>query len=200
MKWINNPNFQLSPGRTLLMLQSIKRAHRLDSNNPDLHSCVVRFLHHTGASPLEGAVAEVVKHQTRGIYSNSDAAQFNNSLLKNTNSLPHLLQCARMLYLLDPTSQSKALSLGTSLDGLTGVTLPICTRVLEALRANDFGTCDAAIDEYMNKCHKRFPYATAFRPPESKLPAIQLNPSVQLNHQDKENTIKNWWSIMIIHQ
>ncbi|XP_063988506.1 N-alpha-acetyltransferase 15, NatA auxiliary subunit isoform X2 [Diachasmimorpha longicaudata] len=176
-------------GRTLLMLQSIKRAHRLDSSNPDLHSCLVRFLRHTAASPLEGPVAEVVQHQTREIYPNSDAVQFNIEFLqKNKTSLPHLLQGARMLYLLDPTSQWKALSLATGIDDLTGVTLPICTRVLEALRANDFGPCDAAIDDYMNKCHKRFPYATAFRPPEAK-PPVQLNAA--LNRQDKENSIKN---------
>ncbi|XP_011297851.1 N-alpha-acetyltransferase 15, NatA auxiliary subunit [Fopius arisanus] len=175
-------------GRTLLMLQSIKRAHRLDSNNPDLHSCLVRFLRHTGASPLEGPVAQVVKHQTREIFSNSDAVQFNTDFLqKNLTSLPHLLQCARMLYLLDSTSQSKALSLATGLDDLTGVTLPISTRVLEALRANDFGPCDDAIDDYMNKCHKRFPYATAFRPPQTK--AVHFNAA--LNRQDKENSIKN---------
>lgn len=165
------------------MLQSIKRAHRLDSNNPDLHSCLVRFLRHTAAEHLEGAVAEVVKRQTSEIFSSRDAAQFNADFLKkNSNSLPHLLQTARMTYLLDPTAQAKALSLIANFDGLTAVNLNNCTRVLDALRNNDFGACDAAIEDYIDKCHKRFPYATAFRPPEAKVTA---------NHQDKENSIKN---------
>ncbi|XP_015598705.1 N-alpha-acetyltransferase 15, NatA auxiliary subunit [Cephus cinctus] len=170
-------------GRTLLMLQSIKRAHQLDANNPDLHACLVRFLQHTGASQLEGAVAEVVKRQTSGIFSNSDAVQLNANYLKmNNKSLPHLLQGARMLYLLDPSAQAKALSLITNIDGSEGVNLENCTRVLEALRNGDLGQCDSSISSYTAKCEKHFPYATAFRPPE---------PKSIVNHQDKENSIKN---------
>ncbi|KAK0183435.1 hypothetical protein PV327_001478 [Microctonus hyperodae] len=171
-------------GKTLLMLQSIKRAHRLDANNPDLHSCLIRFLRHTAAQHLEGSVAEVVKRQTSEIFPTTDAVKFNSEFLKkNINSLPHLLQAGRMLYLLDPTAQSKALSLVTNIDGgLEGVILNNCTRVLDSLRNNDFGNCEAAIEDYIEKCHKRFPYATAFRPPENK---------INVNHQDKENSIKN---------
>ena len=176
--------FFVLAGRTLLMLQSIKRAHRLDANNPDLHSCLVLFMRHTDASQLEGAVAEVVKRQTSEIFSNLNASQFNaNFLKKNSKSLPHLFQAARMMYLLDPSAQAKALSLATNLNDVDGVTLPICVRVLDALRNNDFGPCDTAIADYIEKCHKRFPYATAFRPPEPKMPIA--------NHQDKENSITN---------
>ncbi|XP_032687524.1 N-alpha-acetyltransferase 15, NatA auxiliary subunit [Odontomachus brunneus] len=168
-------------GRTLLMLRSIKRAHRLDANNPDLHTCLVRFLLHTSGSPLEGSVGEVVKRQTAGIFSSPKAVQLNAEYLKkNRNSLPHLLQGARMLYVLDPSAQPKALSLVTSIEELEGVTLKNCTKVLEALRNGDFGDCNATIADYMAKCHERFPFATAFRPPEPKA-----------NHQEKENSIKN---------
>ncbi|XP_012255757.2 N-alpha-acetyltransferase 15, NatA auxiliary subunit [Athalia rosae] len=155
-------------GRTLLMLQSIKRAHNLDANNPDLHACLVRFLLHIAANPLEGPVADVVKRQTTSIFSNFDAAELNTEFLKKNNkSLPHLLQGARMLHLLDPSAQAKALSLASQIDGLDGVTLETCTRVLEALRNEDLGVCDQAIADFTAQCEKRFPYATAFRPPES---------------------------------
>ncbi|XP_046747968.1 N-alpha-acetyltransferase 15, NatA auxiliary subunit [Diprion similis] len=155
-------------GRTLLMLQSIKRAHNLDSNNPDLHSCLVRFLQHVAVNPLKGPVADVVKRQTADIFSNYDAAQLNSEFLnKNSKSLPHLLQGARMLHLLDPSAQAKALSLASHVDGLDGVNLETCTRVLEALRNEDFGICEQAIADYTTQCEKHFPYATAFRPPES---------------------------------
>lgn len=165
------------------MLKSIKRANGLDSNNPDLHACLVRFILHASRSPLEGAVGEVVKHQTAGIYANSTASQLNAEFLKkNLNSLPHLLQGARMLYVLDPSAQSKALNLVTNIEELEGVTLSNCTKVLESLRSGDFGHCEHTIADYMAKCHKRFPYATAFRPPETK---------TTTNHQEKENSIKN---------
>jgi len=164
------------------MLRSIKRAYRLDANNPDLHTCLVRFLLHTSKSPLEGAVGEVVKRQTAGIFSSTKTTSLNTEYLKkNRNSLPHLLQGARMMYVLDPSVQTKALSLVTSIDELEGVTLQNCTKVLEALRNGDFGHCDDTIADYMAKCHARFPFATAFRPPEPKAN----------NHQEKENSIKN---------
>lgn len=164
------------------MLRSIKRAHRLDANNPDLHTCLVRFLLHTSGSPLDGPVGEVVKRQTAGIFFGPKAVQMNAEYLKkNRNSLPHLLQGARMLYVLDPSAQPKALSLVTSIEELEGVTLKNCTKVLEALRNGDFGDCNATIADYMAKCHEQFPFATAFRPPEPKA-----------NHQEKENSIKNW--------
>ncbi|CAK9804652.1 N-alpha-acetyltransferase 15, NatA auxiliary subunit [Anthophora plagiata] len=171
--------------RTLLMLKSIKRAHDLDPNNPDLHTCLVRFMLHTSRTPLEGPVGEVVKLQTVGIYSAPTATQLNAEFLKkNRKSLPHLLQGARMLYLLDPSAQSKALSLITGIDDLEGVILQNCTKVLESLRNGDFGHCETTITDYMVKCHKHFPYATAFRPPEPKL-------TVTIKHQEKENSIKN---------
>ncbi|KAL6435663.1 hypothetical protein ACFW04_005527 [Cataglyphis niger] len=173
---------EIDTGRTLLMLRSIKRAHRLDANNPDLHTCLVRFLLHTSKVQLEGAVGEVVKRQTVGIFSSTKAAQLNAEYLKKSrNSLAHLLQAARMLYVLDPSAQTKALSLVTNIENLEGVTLQNCTKVLEALRNGDFGHCDDTIADYMAKCHVQFPFATAFRPPEPKAN----------NHQEKENSIKN---------
>ncbi|XP_043268220.1 N-alpha-acetyltransferase 15, NatA auxiliary subunit [Venturia canescens] len=172
--------------RTLLMLQSIKRAHRLDENNPDLHACLVQFMRHAESEKLEGPVAEVVNRQTRNIFSNSNANQLNaDFLMRNRQSYPHLFQGARMMYLLDPSTQAKALSLVTDIESsaLEGVTLSICVRVLDSLRNNEFGACETTIAEYMEKCHKRFTYATAFRPPEA------TKTTSNLNHQDKENSI-----------
>ncbi|XP_074100455.1 N-alpha-acetyltransferase 15/16 [Cotesia typhae] len=217
--------------KILLMLRSIKRAHRLDANNPELHSCLVRFLKLTiNQQQLEGPVAKVIKRQTSEIFSTTDPVKFNGEFLnKNKKSLPHLFQAGRMMYLLDSSAQEKALSLvinccdddnacnangNESNGGLVGVNLNNCVRILEALRNNDFGPCDEAVDKYTAKCHKRFPYAAAFKPPEVNradgLNVIISNPSgnttvvhptasVNINHQsslssvgkDKSATIKN---------
>ncbi|XP_053975392.1 N-alpha-acetyltransferase 15, NatA auxiliary subunit isoform X2 [Hylaeus anthracinus] len=170
-------------GRTLLMLKSIKRAHGLDPNNPYLHTCLVRFMLHTFQSPLEWAVSEVVKRQTSGIYTSLTPMQLNREFLKaNRNSLPHLLQAARMMYVIDPSDQGTALYLISNFD-LESVTLQTCTEVLESLRNGDLGPpIPNLIDKFVVRCHKRFPYATAFRPPETK---------ATTNHQEKENFIKN---------
>lgn len=168
-------------GRTLMMLRSISRAHRLDANNPELHSCLVRFLRHTSALPPEGIVAEVVNRQSNRIFASTNPMQLNTEYLKNNSkSLPHLLQGARMLYLLDPSAQQHAISLVTKLDGLDNVSLEACTRVLQCLQDNDFGHCDSTIiREFIERCHQRYPYASAFRLPDP------------VNHQNKENSIAN---------
>ncbi|XP_003703292.1 N-alpha-acetyltransferase 15/16 isoform X2 [Megachile rotundata] len=176
--------------KALLMLRSIKRAHKLDPNHPDLHTCIVNFILYISHLGLEKVVYEVVKRQTAGIYSTSNTmvstlVQFNAEFLKrNRNSLPHLLQAAKVIDFLDLPSvhEETALSLVTNIDNLEGVTLENCTKVLESMRNGDFGDCDTAIADFMAKCHKRFPYATAFRPPETK-------PTT--NHQETENSIKN---------
>jgi hypothetical protein len=175
----------LLAGRTLLMLRSINRAHRLEPNNPELHSCLVRFLRHTGSSNHDSIVNEVIKRQSTGIFANTNASQLNSDYLnKNSKSLPHLLQGARMLYLLDPTSQQKAITLTTNLDSsLKSVNLENCTKVLEALRNGDFGLCEQAIADYTSKCHERFPYAMAFHPPESKQ---QQHQQLLINHQESK--------------
>lgn len=172
------------------MLRSIKRAHNLDPNHPDLHMCIVNFILHISHLGLEKPVGEVVKRQTAGIYSTSSTMyftlfHFNTEFLKkNRNSLPHLLQAAKVMDFLDmsPVLEETALSLITNIENLEGVTLENCTKVLESMRNGDFSDCDAAITDFMAKCHKRFPYATAFRPPETK---------ATTNHQEKENSIKN---------
>ena len=167
------------------MLRSINRAHQLEPNNPELHSCLVRFLRHTSTSNLESTVTEVIKRQSLNMFPSANATQLNADYLKrNSASLPHVLQAARMLYLLDPTQQQRAISLVTSLE-LEAVILENCTKVLEALRNGDFGLCEQAIADYTSKCHERFPYATAFRPQPSAEAAKQLQQATQLlNHQD----------------
>ncbi|KAJ8676612.1 hypothetical protein QAD02_012399, partial [Eretmocerus hayati] len=174
-------------GRTLLMLRSIKRAHRLDPNNPELHSCLVRFLKHVAGATLDQTVSEVVRRQSISIFGQAaDAAKLNADFLaKNDSSLPHRLQAARMLHLFDPSQQKKAIALATSIDPASvtsGLTLPNCVRVLEALRAGDLGSCECDLAEYTTKCHERFPYATAFRPPDATS-STSPKPQPLVNHQ-----------------
>ncbi|CAG4976366.1 unnamed protein product [Colias eurytheme] len=45
-----------------------------------------------------------------------------------------------------------------------------CVEVLESLRNGDFGPCDKEIEEYIEACRKKFPYAIAFKPPSPQEP------------------------------
>lgn len=51
------------------------------------------------------------------------------------------------------------------------IILQNCTRVLQSLRAGDFGTCEDVTEDYVKKCHGRFPYASAFKPPSTSAPS-----------------------------
>ncbi|KAF4525642.1 hypothetical protein B566_EDAN001242 [Ephemera danica] len=180
-------------GRPLLMLQSIKRAFRLDPESPALHSCLVRFLVFLARSgSLDPAVTEVVNQETKNIFKGRDARQLNAQFLaRHGRSLPARLEVARMMYLLEPSSQDSAISLATALDAeLEKVDLQTCTNVLEALRDGEFGPCDVQAEDYMVRCRTRFPYAQIFRPPvpasESSSP-ISVSTDAPNNHDNYIN-------------
>ena len=87
-------------GKPLLMLQSVKRALKLDSGHPQLHSCLIRLLRFLTDGDLlnekvsHPALASVLASETKPLFQNhKDAQQLNSEFLKqNSNSLPHLLQ------------------------------------------------------------------------------------------------------------
>lgn len=155
-------------GKLLLMLQSIKRAHRLEPNNSELHTCIVRFVElvSTKLSSLEEPVTAVIKQAIEPMTLGRTAKQINEDFLKqNANSLPALLQGARMMHHLENSRQNEAIQLATKLQGVNGINLKNCSRVLQALQAGDFGSCPQHIEEYKQSSHKIMKYAAVFRPP-----------------------------------
>ena len=87
-------------GKPLLMLQSIKRALKVDPSHPQLHSCLVRLYRFLQDADLlsenaaQPAVAAVLKKETQSLFGECvDGEQLNKEFLeRNANSLPHLLQ------------------------------------------------------------------------------------------------------------
>jgi hypothetical protein len=177
--------------KVLLMLQSLKRAHKVSPNNPKLHSCLIRFYEviNQNKGSWDAAVEEVVTQEAQLLFNGKDAKQLNKEFLEdNSHSLEAFLECCRMMYYLDNKTQSTALSLVTNLDNkYEDINLQNCVDVTEALRRGDFGSCDAQLEEYIKKCHARFPYAAAFRPVSST-----TSPS-ESNHvsQDQDNCNSN---------
>lgn len=105
--------------KVLLMLQSIKRAYKLDPINPKLHSCLIRFYAHVNQSKenWDPAVEEVVKSEVKSLFNDKDAKQLNKEYLESySNSLECILEGAKMLYHLDIKEQANALKLVTNLD------------------------------------------------------------------------------------
>lgn len=100
------------------MLQSLKRANRLDCDNPKLHSCLVRFYGVLNKNKdLDSTVKEVIEQEIIVLFKNRDAIQLNKEYLDvYCNSLEAALEGARMLHYLNPKLQNSALALVTNLD------------------------------------------------------------------------------------
>lgn len=155
-------------GKVLLMLQSIKRAYRLEPNNCELHTCLVRFVELVSSKlgTLEAPVVDVINQVMEPITRGRSAKQMNEDFLKeNSNNLAALLQGARMMYALDQSRQEEAIKLATTLEKVEGINIKNCSRVLQALQAGDFGSCAQRLEEYKSSCHRIMKYATLFRPP-----------------------------------
>lgn len=100
-------------GRTLLMLQSIKRARRVGASHPKLHSCLIRFYGWVADKRKDNELPQAVRFVLdRELPEGVDAAELNNSYLENSaGSLAAVLEGAKMLYHLNPADQRTALNL-----------------------------------------------------------------------------------------
>lgn len=162
----------LRKGKPLLMVQSIKRALKVDPSHPQLHSCLVRLYRFLNDADLlnenaaQPAVAAVLKKETQSLFGEcANGEQLNKEFLeRNANSLPHLLQGAKMMHFLNASREEEAASIVTRLsDAHTGVDPKTCSEVLEALKTGDFGeTGRKAVDDFKAWCHERMPNAVDF--------------------------------------
>ncbi|CAI9732064.1 N-alpha-acetyltransferase 15, auxiliary subunit-like [Octopus vulgaris] len=152
-------------GKLLLMLQSIKRGHKLDPNHYLLHVCKMRFLQIVKKkTQLPESIQTVLDQEMQLIYGNKDAKTLNEEFLsKNSKSMPHLASGARIMYELDPSTKDKAVALASSLSNdLEGCTLEHCCEVLKTMCRGEFGKLDKEIQDYQRLCHSRFSVASAF--------------------------------------
>lgn len=105
--------------KVLLMLQSLKRVHKLSPKNPKLHSCLIRFyeVFNQNKGSWDPSVEQVLKQEVKLLFNGKNAEQLNKEFLDNNSfSLEAVLECCRMMYYLDDHTQKAAISLVTSLD------------------------------------------------------------------------------------
>merc|ERR1712071_705262 len=161
----------LRKSKPLLMVQSVKRALKVDANHPELHSCLIRLFRFLQEGQLlddqvsNAAVVTVLKTETDALFDQLDATQLNARFLeRNANSLPHLFQGTKYMCVLDSSREEEAVSLVTDLkSGLEGVTPETCSKVLQALRDGDYGEKGRqSVDDFKSASHQRFPHATDF--------------------------------------
>ncbi|CAH2087866.1 unnamed protein product [Euphydryas editha] len=154
--------------KPLLMLQSIKRAWRIDSQNEHLHDCLLRFrtwLDEKQAG-LPAAVTTVIDKETQPMFKGRSSLTMAEEFVAGPalRSQRSALWGARALRRLQAARADDALALATRLD-LPDLSIQGCVEVLESLRAGDFGPCEEATARYAQACAAKFPHALAFKPP-----------------------------------
>lgn len=154
------------------MLQSVKRAFAIDSNNPWLHECLIKFSKSvSNHSNLPDIVSQVLSQEMQKIFVNKDVESFNEDFLKrNATSLQHLLSGAKMMYFLDKSRQEKAIAIATRLDEtIRDKNVKTLIKVSEALLDGSFGNCTSQYEEYRVACHNLLPFTSAFLPAVSEV-------------------------------
>ncbi|XP_050416023.1 N-alpha-acetyltransferase 15, NatA auxiliary subunit [Patella vulgata] len=157
-------------GKLLLMLQSIKRGYQIDKDDPQFHTCFIRFLLHVKkVGELSEGVKTVIEQEVEKLTDNKPISRINQQFLdRNHNSLPHLFAGGQMMYLIDPSTRELAIKLATTVSSnVKGVTRLVCIDVLDSLCKGDFGMCEREATDYQAQCHNIFPYATAFMIPDN---------------------------------
>jgi len=175
-------------GKPLLMLQSIKRALKVDPTDPRVHGCLVRFQRFIETSKdLAGPVKQVLGQETQSIFTTKTAKERNEQFIqKHRESLDHRVQGAKMQVLLDPSNTESAVQLVTKIDGHK-VSLQTCTEVYDLLKDGGFGACGQKIVEsYRKSCHEIFPLATIFSLEQQHV----NNNSVNSEDNDKSSKLK----------
>jgi peptide alpha-N-acetyltransferase len=161
-------------GRVLLMLQAIQRGLRANPDHSTFHWCLTRFLRFIAkkSSSFPAAMKTVLQKCQPEQLKEKTAEQLNSTFIQNhSNDLSALLIGARSMFLLDPSSQDKAVQLATNLDcKLQNNNLKTCRKVLEALSNGDLGAKGVLAKEaYRAECHLLHPLAVDFQSPTDKL-------------------------------
>lgn len=176
--------------KILLMIQSVKRARKLDSTNPVLHACIVKLLialTEENVNNFHPSVKSVVEKVRTELSGGKTASALNDDFIrKYEKSVPHLLEGAKMMYILDRSKKEEAIKLATSFDMENACievskhlrdcdrevtdtsSLQDCTKVFECLRCGEFGECEEQLKTFKERCHKRFKYACLFSEAKSE--------------------------------
>uniref|UniRef100_A0ABI7YGL8 N-alpha-acetyltransferase 16, NatA auxiliary subunit n=1 Tax=Felis catus TaxID=9685 RepID=A0ABI7YGL8_FELCA len=177
-------------GKFLLMLQSVKRAFAINSNNPWLHECLIKFSKSvSNHSNLPDIVSKVLSQEMQKIFVNKDLESFNEDFLRhNATSLQHLLSGAKMMYFLDKSRQEKAIAIATRLDEtIKDKNVKTLIKVSEALLDGSFGNCNSQYEEYRMACHNLLPFTSAFLPVVNEVDSH----NVALNHTANYDVLAN---------
>ncbi|XP_035892873.1 N-alpha-acetyltransferase 15, NatA auxiliary subunit [Anopheles stephensi] len=161
----------LRRNKLLLMLQSLKRARKIDANNAVLHSCIVRFyraLEQRLASPdnaVDPSVRVVIDRERENLFHGHPSAIALNDayLAANRDNCDAVYEAAKIMYTLDEKRRDEAITLTASSTVLSQkVPLEKATKLFLLLKSGYFGPCEKHLKAFKLLCQKRYPLAVVF--------------------------------------
>ncbi|CAF3920737.1 unnamed protein product, partial [Rotaria magnacalcarata] len=158
--------------KSLLMLRCLKRMKKLDSNNPKVHLCLMKFLKFITDEPISDERVRTLideELQTFDIKQGNSIKKvedINNEFVKNNfNSLTHRAEAAKIMFLINPSNSLKIMEFLTTLDtNFTNQNLKTCTTIYESIQQGDYGLVEnSTLEKYRNECHRLWPQANIFQ-------------------------------------
>ncbi|KAK5978049.1 NMDA receptor-regulated protein 1 [Trichostrongylus colubriformis] len=153
--------------KPLLMLKCLKKAADLDTNDPYLHVCRVKFLKYEETAVLSGVIGDMVKDFSSQLFPITDPAVLNENFKNaNVNSLRHRLAVAECNLILDPGSESTTknwIVKSIEDDKLTGRTLKTVVSLYNGIQYGRFGVWSKEeLDAFIRQARSLFPQAQIF--------------------------------------
>jgi len=156
----------------LLMLRCLKRMSKFDSTNGKFHSCLMKFVKLVEIEPIgDERIRSLIDDELNKFgfqkgNANKQIEESNKKFIeKNSNSLSNRVEAAKVMLLLNPTNNLKAIEFLTTIDrNFTDVNLKFCSNLYENLRSGDFGSIESSfIERFRDECHQLWPKANLFQ-------------------------------------
>lgn len=154
--------------KVMLMLLCLKKAAKIDPNDPRLHIASAKYLNYYSTLKLNGTVGELAEELTDLLFPITKSPSELNSAFKNShvNSFPHRLAVAEVNVLLDPSSADATKNwLLRSLedDKLIGLNLKNAEELHSGIFYGKFGKwSNDEMAQLTKRCHHLFKDAALF--------------------------------------
>uniref|UniRef100_A0A182PEH1 N-alpha-acetyltransferase 15, NatA auxiliary subunit n=1 Tax=Anopheles epiroticus TaxID=199890 RepID=A0A182PEH1_9DIPT len=187
----------LRRNKLLLMLQSLKRARKIDASNATLHSCIVRFhqvleqrLASTGDTAVDPSVRIVIDRERENLFhGQSNAVSLNDAYLKASgDDCDAVYEAAKIMYTLDEKRRDEAINLLHATVVNKKIPLEKATKMFLLLKSGYFGECDKHLAAFKQLCQKRYPLAVVFAD-VTATPVATLTTTQSSNAENTQTTV-----------
>eukprot|EP01111_Echinosteliopsis_oligospora_P003410 TRINITY_DN1540_c0_g1_i1.p1 TRINITY_DN1540_c0_g1~~TRINITY_DN1540_c0_g1_i1.p1 ORF type:complete len:881 (+),score=311.21 TRINITY_DN1540_c0_g1_i1:80-2722(+) len=151
--------------KLLQVVQSLNRAHRINSSHPSISKIVVELAIAAEQHPLDGIPGKLLKEAVQKFTQGKTPQQYLENLIQSQKSLPSLISAVKINKILNNKTTALSLLL-PSLTAGEGVTLEAAQEALRFIKS-ETGPYSADSETFRSACLSRFPLASDFSLPQT---------------------------------